>query len=178
MLLTPQDYGQESSLRDEITPPTSFSGEELEVAGKATASTGGSDLASVGKKVKQAYPGYSYMTDEQLGMKFLAKYGNNAPLLKAVTGDVGKPAGAEAVAEVMKQGGSDFINKGKDIASRVAIAESILDSGGVAGYRKLVPLEDLATDKEKDGLADVTSLLSQIERSEKAIGTSPWGGAP
>ena len=86
--------------------------------------------------------------------------------------------GAEAVAEVMKQGGSDFINKGKDIASRVAIAESILDSGGVAGYRKLVPLEDLATDKEKDGLADVTSLLSQIERSEKAIGTSPWGGAP
>ena len=76
MLLTPQDYGQESSLRDEITPPTSFSGEELEVAGKATASTGGSDLASVGKKVKQAYPGYSYMTDEQLGMKFLAKYGN------------------------------------------------------------------------------------------------------
>src|SRR3990167_5690554 len=127
--------------------------EEMAVAEQAIPSplSGGGNLAAIGRKVKQAYPEYNDMTDEALGMKFLAKYGSNAPLLKAVTGDAGEVTGADAVSQVMREGGTSFVTKGKTAVERFAIAEDILKSGGVMAYRESAPLDELTTEKEREG---------------------------
>src|SRR3990167_5045320 len=143
-----------------------------------TPTAGASDLATLGQKVKQAYPQYANLSDEALGMKFLAKYGSNDALVKAVTGQAGQPTGAEAVSETMRQGCTPFVTKGKTAAERFAIAEDILKSGGVKEYRKTVPLDELTTEKEREGLTASTELKRQIQRAQTTMTESLGGTGP
>lgn len=88
--------------------------------------------------------------------------------------------GQDAVAEVINQGGDEFIRLGKTQAERYAIAESILESGGVKEYRKQLPLTDLITESELKGLQaqnDLNILLTQgigvFSQGNMAGGTGP-----
>jgi len=88
----------------------------------------------------------------------------------------------EAISLAMKQGGSEFVNKGKTKDERSAIAQEIAKMGGVSGYRNALPLKDLATEAENTGLTASTDLKSKIDRSlpqfEKDVmgGTGPIAG--
>jgi len=92
------------------------------------------------------------------------------------------PQGVDAISLAMKQGGSEFVNKGKTKDERSAIAEEIAKMGGVSGYRQALPLKDLATEAENTGLTASTDLKSKIDRSlpqfEKDVpgGTGPIAG--
>lgn len=90
----------------------------------------------------------------------------------------GGPQGADAVAEIMKQGGSDFISKGKDKDARSAIAETILKMGGVDPYRKAMPLRDLVSEDEDKTLTGATDLLTKIDVASPNFGKEKdvWGG--
>ena len=96
--------------------------------------------------------------------------------VNAFIGSMGIPIGTEAVSEIMKQGGSSFINKGKSKDERISIAEEILNSGGLSEYRKALPLTDLADDKEKEGLTATTDLLSKIDRALPSMQKDTIGG--
>lgn len=80
------------------------------------------------------------------------------------------PSGADAVAEVMKQGGSTFVGKGKDKDARSAIAETILKMGGVGKYREAMPLKDLVSDDEDKTLSGATDLLTKIDVAQPNFG--------
>lgn len=96
-------------------------------------------------------------------------------LSKSLTGG---PTGADAVAEVMKQGGSDFINKGKDKDARAAIAAEILKLGGVNDYRKQMPLADLLSPAEETAQQSTVDLQNEISTAAPMFGKAndKWGG--
>lgn len=159
------------------------------------------DAATLGKRLKEAYPQYANIPDADLGTKYLGKYGGDVasvragkikltdiPEAKRVGVSLGLdqasgPRGAKAVSEVTKQGGLDLINKGKTKDERIAIAEEILDAGGIQEYRNSLPLKDLADDKELEGLTTSTDLLSKIDRAlpnfqkESVGGVGPIAGS-
>lgn len=90
---------------------------------------------------------------------------------------------SDVISEVMKQGGSGFVSKGRTKEERQVIAQEILDVGGVKEYRKIVPIQDLSDDKEKEGITSATDLLIQIDmalpnfKKENLLGgTGPFAG--
>jgi hypothetical protein len=111
-----------------------------------------------------------------LGKGYKADGQNLIPLTEAEKQAAGF-VGESAVAEVIKQGGRDFITGGS-AAERQAIAEEILRSGGVKEYRKLLPLTNLVSTTELNALQDQTDLdvlLSQainyFENNKSFTGT-------
>lgn len=86
------------------------------------------------------------------------------------------PTGADAVAEAMRQGGSQFIQQGKDVAARNAIAETILKLGGVNKYRQQLPLNDLLNPAEKTSETAATDLQREIDYSLPAFQKDELGG--
>ena len=88
--------------------------------------------------------------------------------------------GEEAVAEVIRQGGSDLIQKGGTKDERYAIAEGILKSGGISEYKKQIPLIELINDKEETDIQTQTDLLQLIDQGinlfsgqKTKLGTGP-----
>ena len=85
----------------------------------------------------------------------------------------------EAISTAMREGGSEFINRGKTKDERAAIAQEIAKMGGVGKYREALPLQDLLSDKESESMRASTDLKSKIDLSlpnfEKDImgGTGP-----
>lgn len=73
--------------------------------------------------------------------------------------------GEDAVAQVIKQGGGDIIRRGKSKDERFAIAESILQAGGVSEYKKSIPLIELVTVAEQANLDKETDLLLSVEQA-------------
>jgi len=156
----------------------------------------------IGKKIKEAYPQYANRDEEELGTSYLKKYGGAISSVKSgqlkitdipmaqrvaislgVSGtEEGKISPMQAIAEVMKQGGSEFVNKGNDKDARSAIAQEIMRMGGVSEYRNVLPLKDLVTEKENEGLTASTDLKAKIAASlpgfEKDVigGTGPIAG--
>lgn len=90
-----------------------------------------------------------------------------------------KKKGADAVGEVLAQGGAQFI-KGLNKDAQIAAAENILRTGGVQNYRKALPLESLLTPAELKTQQEQTDLLSKVDGAlslfqgqEGAGGTGP-----
>lgn len=158
------------------------------------------DPILIGKKIKEAYPQYASRDDAELGTSYLKKYGGaissvRSGQLKLTDLPADQRAGVglgvsavepeqvdpmEAIAQAMKQGGSKFIDKGKDKDARSAIALEIAKMGGVAKYREALPLRDLVTDKENEDLDATTDLKIDVARSipgfqeETPGGTGPF----
>lgn len=91
--------------------------------------------------------------------------------------------GTEAVAEVIKQGGSELLNQAKDKEARKALAEEIVSMGGVSEYRKQLPIDSLINDAERSEIQKNATLLSQIDQAipvfsagDKSGGTGPIAG--
>uniref|UniRef100_A0A6M3K7X4 Uncharacterized protein n=1 Tax=viral metagenome TaxID=1070528 RepID=A0A6M3K7X4_9ZZZZ len=63
----------------------------------ATPVTGDIDIIAVGRRVKQIYPQYAQYPDEQVGLKFVAKYGSNSNVMKSLGVEV-KTAGEKSEA--------------------------------------------------------------------------------
>lgn len=79
-------------------------------------------------------------------------------------------SGEDAVAEVINQGGSSLIRKGGSKDERFAIAESILEAGGVDQYKKRLPLRELITEKEIGDLKTQTDLNTMITQALSSFG--------
>lgn len=94
---------------------------------------------------------------------------------KKLKGGEGTLGGPQALAEVIKQGGADFV-KGLNKEAQVAVAQQILQTGGVKEYRKQLPLETLLTDKEKLAVGEQTDLLSKIEQAIPLFAKDKLGG--
>jgi hypothetical protein len=89
--------------------------------------------------------------------------------------------GEDAVAEVIKQGGSDLVRKGGTKDERYAIAESILRSGGIQQYKQQIPLIELITNSEEKDIKTQTDLLQLIDQgvalfsgTDVKTGTGPF----
>lgn len=157
------------------------------------------DPIAIGKKIKEAYPQYAKADDALLGNKYLQKYGGVITAVKSgqikITdlpaeqrAGVGLGMAAiepnqvdpmEAIQQVVTQGGSDFINKGKTKDERMAIAQEVMKAGGMDKYRQLLPLKDLSTEKELTGIQSSVDLKGKIDTSlpnfeqDTAGGTGP-----
>jgi hypothetical protein len=83
---------------------------------------------------------------------------------------------ADVISEVRKQGGGDLIDKARTKDERIAVAQEILDAGGVVAYKQLLPLKELATEKEIAGLEAKTDLLTQINMAQPAMAKEKIGG--
>jgi len=108
----------------------------------------------------------------------LERYKSQLAVQKAVE-DSNKPKfpeGADAVAIAMQQGGGDFINKGKDVGSRNAIAETIARMGGVTKYRDQLPLNDLLTQPERDQELATQNLQSAVDTALPNFKKDTLGG--
>lgn len=154
------------------------------------------DPIAIGKKIKEAYPQYANRDDSELGTSYLQKYGGaissvrsgqvkitDLPAEQRAGVGLGMAAISpeqvdpmQAIADVVSQGGSDFVNKGKSIDERAAIAQAIKKLGGVSQYRQVLPLEDLTTEKEKEALDTATQLKSKIDASLPNFQEDTMGG--
>ena len=150
--------------------------------------------------MKEAYPEYAKRDDVELGNAYLNKYGGAITAVKsgkikitdlpekqragvgvglaALDPEAGNQVDPmQAISIAMRQGGSEFINKGKTKDERAAIAQEIANMGGVSGYRQALPLKDLATEEESKGLTASTDLKSKIDRSLPGFEKeNPFGG--
>ena len=85
----------------------------------------------------------------------------------------------QAISDAMQQGGSDFVNKGKTLDERTAIAQAIAKLGGVDKYRQVLPLSDLVTEKEGEGLKSSADLKSKLDLSlPNFLEDTPGGTGP
>lgn len=84
--------------------------------------------------------------------------------------------GMQDLQDVVTQGGSDFINKGKTKDERLAIAQEIMKAGGINKYRQILPLKDLADEKELTGLTASTDLKGKIDTSLPDFQENTAGG--
>jgi len=80
-----------------------------------------------------------------------------------------------SLAKVAREGGSSFLKKFSTADERAAIAQDVEKQGGWKNYRQVLPLEELATDKEIEEIGKQSELLSLIDRG---IGTFGEGGDP
>lgn len=113
------------------------------------------DLAE--KKVAKSLEERKQALEEaKLGLKYDPHTGSFSDV-------TGTPSGVKAVAEVLKQGGSDLFldpttGKPMDLASKKAVAEDILSSGGVKAYRQIVP--PVMSEGKQQILSNVKELLN------------------
>ena len=116
-----------------------------------------------------------YGVDPAIALK---KYQDQLAVQKAV--EAAKqpqvPMGADAVAAAMKGGGSDFINQGKDMSARTAIAETIAKMGGVDKYRQQMPLNALLTQQERDQELATQNLQSAVDTALPNFQKDELGG--
>lgn len=101
---------------------------------------------------------------KKLGLQVDPKTGNIINANGAI------PTGNAAIAEVLRQGGADFINKVTNPSQKIAIAEDILRLGGVKAYRNEVPLDSLFDDRQRESAKTASDLLFNIDRAAELFG--------
>lgn len=85
--------------------------------------------------------------------------------------------GSDAIAKVIKEGGGQLLGLAKDKDSREALAKDILKTGGVAEYRKTLPVEQLVSDAERGKLSEQNELLVLIDQAIPTFSNGDkWGG--